>query len=149
LDVLRSGNVKLGRALSVLLWSVRDTLRRSLRLQPVPAINGKCAGPTPSGRIHGLQVGDWVEVRSKEEIEATLNRHHKNRGLWFDIEMLAYCGRKMRLLKKVDRIVEERTGALIELPNDCWIIEGAACTGHISRRRLFCTRKIYPYWREI
>ena len=63
--------------------------------------------------------------------------------------MLPYCGRKMRLLQQVDRIIDERTGAMRKLPNDCWIIEGSVCNGHMSRGRLFCTRQIYGYWREI
>ena len=88
-------------------------------------------------------------VKSKEEIEATLNRGQKNRGLLFDIEMLPYCGRRMRLLQKVDQIIDEKRGVMLKLPNDCWVIEGAVCNGLQSRNRLFCTRQIYAFWREI
>lgn len=149
LRVLRSGNETLGKVISVLVWAGSDKLRRRVGLRPMPQVEGRCDGATPSGRVEGLRPGDWVQVKSKEEIEATLGPDQKNRGLWFDIEMLRYCGRKMRLLQQVDRIIEERTGVMMQLPNDCWIIEGAVCTGYLSRRRLFCTRLIYPFWREI
>ena len=88
-------------------------------------------------------------VKSQAAIEETLDRRQRNRGLLFDVEMLPYCGRPMRLLKQVDRIIDEKTGAMRSLPNDCWIMEGAVCQGFDSRRRYFCTRKIYSYWREI
>lgn len=148
-QVLRSGNETAPTILSVLLWGFVDKLRRRLRIPPVPRVEGKCSGRTPADRIEGLQPGDWVEIKTKEEIEATLDRGQKNRGLWFDVEMLPFCGRKMRLLQRADRIIEEHTGAMLELPNDCWIIEGAVCSGHVSHGRLFCTRKIHSFWREI
>jgi hypothetical protein len=148
-QVLRSGNETAGTVLSVLLWGFVDKLRRRLRVPPVPRVEGRCSGRTPADRIEGLQPGDWVEIKSQEEIEATLDRGQKNRGLWFDVEMLPFCGRKMRLLQRADRIIEEHTGAMLELPNDCWIIEGAVCSGHVSHGRLFCTRKIHSFWREI
>lgn len=147
--VLRSGNVVWTTVISVLSWALGNKLRRRLGLRPLPRIDGKCDGPTPSDRIDGLRPGDWVEIKSKEEIEATLGRDQKNRGLWFDVEMIPFCGRKMRLLRQVDRIIEERTGAMMKLPNDCWIIDQAVCSGYRSRRRLFCTRKIHSFWREI
>ena len=144
-----SGNLPVGRVVSVLLRAGLNIARRRLGRRPEPHINGRCEGRTPSGRIPGLRSGDWVVVKSKSDIEATLNDQQKNRGLLFDIEMLPYCGRKMRLLQKVDRIIDEKTGAMLSLPNDCWILEGAVCTGYQSRNRLFCTRRIYPFWREI
>ena len=146
---IRGGNVTARQAMEVLLHAARNMLGRRLGRRADPSIRGRCEQKTPEGRVPGLRPGDWVEVKSKEEIEATLNRAQKNRGLFFDIEMLPYCGRKMRLLQKVDRIIDERTGAMRKVPNDCWIIEGSVCNGHMSRNRLFCTRQIYGYWREV
>lgn len=146
---VRGGNVSVTEAVGVVARAAGNVVRRKLGRPVEPRVEGKCRGKTPADSIPGLQPGDWVEVKSKEEIEATLNQDQKNRGLFFDIEMLPYCGRRMRLLQRVERIIDERTGAMRALPNDCWIIEGAVCTGHQSRNRLFCTRRIYPYWREI
>lgn len=146
---LRAGNVTARAAFTILFRAATNMLRRRLGGATRPLIRGRCRGKTPSERIPGLQPGDWVVIKSKEEIEETLNRRQRNRGLFFDIEELPYCGRRMRLLQKVDRIIDERTGAMRGLPNDCWIIEGAYCEGVFSRHRLFCTRQIYSFWREI
>jgi hypothetical protein len=146
---IRGGNVSAGDAVSVMAHAARNVVRRKLRKRPLPHLTGRCAETTPAGRIPGLSPGDWVQVKSQEQIELTLNAIQCNRGLYFDIEMLPYCGRCMRVLQKVDRIIDEKTGVMRRLPNDCWILEGAFCQGYESRRRLFCTRQIYPYWREI
>ena len=47
----------------------------------------------------GLKVGDLVEVRSAEEILATLDENGELAGLPFMPEMLAYCGRRLTVHK--------------------------------------------------
>ena len=96
-----------------------------------------------------LQPGERVQVRSKEEIIATLDKNNKNRGLLFDVEMLPFCGGTYRVLRRVDKIVDEKTGRMLKMPNPCIILEGVACGGCLSSRRMFCPRAIYPYWHEI
>jgi hypothetical protein len=44
-----------------------------------------------------LSIGDWVEVRSKEEILATLDSNGWLDGMPFMPEMLQYCGRKFQV----------------------------------------------------
>jgi hypothetical protein len=92
-----------------------------------------------------LQPGELVEVRSKEEIMATLDKDQKNRGLWFDSEMLPYCGGIYRVLRRVHRIIDEKTGKLINMKNPCIVLEGVVCKSDFHR---LCPRAIYPYWRE-
>jgi hypothetical protein len=100
---------------------------------------------TPAQRL-GLQPGELVRIKSKEEIIGTLDSQAKNRGLSFDAEMLAYCGTETRVLGLVDRIIDEKTGRMLHLPNDCVILDGVICKGTYNH---FCPRSIYPYWREI
>jgi len=97
----------------------------------------------------GLQPGDLVQVKSHEEILATLSTKNKNLGLRFDAEMVPYCGSVRRVRARVERIIDERTGKMITLPRDCLILDGVICRAQYSERRLFCPRSIYPYWREI
>jgi hypothetical protein len=92
-----------------------------------------------------LQPGELVEVRSKEEIIATLDKDQKNRGLWFDSEMLPYCGGIYRVLRRVHTIIDEKTGKLITMKNPCIVLEGVVCRSDFHR---LCPRAIYPYWRE-
>jgi hypothetical protein len=49
-----------------------------------------------------LRRGDWVEVRSVEEILATLDAHGTLDGLLFMPEMLAFCGRRFRVRSRAD-----------------------------------------------
>ena len=100
---------------------------------------------TPDQRI-GLQPGDVVRVRSREEILATLDSGNKNRGMSFDGEMLKYCGCEARVLRRVEHIIDEGTGRMLHFANPCIVLEDVVCTGDFHR---VCPRAIYPYWREI
>jgi len=147
LRVLQSGSVPLGRFLRVLgRAAVVEALNK---LGRVPAVHlaGPQAAPIPSPPL-GLRAGDWVEVRSREEIRQTLSPKGRNRGLWFDREMLAFCGRRFRVRRRVSRIVDERDGRMIHLKSDCIMLEGVVCSGENSLSRWFCPRAIYSYWRE-
>jgi hypothetical protein len=165
---LRSGNVRPAEFIPVALRMAYIALQRRLRRTRLrggwrlatllssligsrwdfPEIGGPQTAGTPTLSL-GLQPGELVRVKSKEEIVATLDSRQRNRGLWFDAEMLPYCGGTYRVLKRVDRIIDEATGTLRVLPNPCVILEGVTCCAHLSDRRLFCPRSIYPYWREI
>jgi hypothetical protein len=108
-----------------------------------PLIKGTAA-KTPTVVLN-LQPDELVQVRSKEEIMATLNRHQRNRGLLFDVEMLSYCGGIYRVLRRVNRIIDEKTGEMLNMKYPCIILEGVACRSDYHR---LCPRAIYHYWRE-
>jgi hypothetical protein len=93
-----------------------------------------------------LQPGELVRVKRKEEIVRTLDTNNRNRGMTFDPEMLKYCGRQARVLRRVERIIDEKTGKMLHLRNPCIILEDVICTSDYHR---LCPRGIYPYWREI
>jgi hypothetical protein len=106
-------------------------------------------GPkAPPTETLDLQPGELVQVRSPEEIEATLDDQGLNRGLSFDREMLPYCGQTLRVKARVDRIIDETTGRMLRIPKDCIILDGPVCSGECTLGRWFCPREIYPYWRE-
>lgn len=50
-----------------------------------------------------LCVGDFVKVRSREEILATLDENGRLDGMPFMPEMLAYCGRTLRVVKRAHK----------------------------------------------
>jgi hypothetical protein len=62
--------------------------------------------------------------------------------------MERFSGQVFPVLDRVERLLDERTGKMIELKRDCVILDGAVCGGCLSTNRLFCPRAIYPYWRE-
>ena len=51
--------------------------------------------------------GDWVVVKEKEAIRATLDGNGRNRGLAFESELLPYCGKAFRVLRRVERLIVE------------------------------------------
>lgn len=103
---------------------------------------------TPS-TVLNLRPGESVRVKSKDEIAGTLDVNNRNRGLLFDVEMVPYCGGTYRVLRRVERILDEKTGRMRRLSNNCIILDGVVCGGCVSRHRLFCPRSIYSYWHEI
>ena len=113
--------------------------------QTYPFITGKLEkGATPSGNL-GLQPGDRVRIKSKDQIVQTLDYTNHTRGLSFDGEMVKYCGRIATVRARVNRLIDEETGKMLEIKSDCLILEGVICTSDYHR---LCPRGIFPYWRE-
>jgi hypothetical protein len=125
----------------------RKVLPERLRLwggKRFPFIEGKLKR-TPEASL-GLEPGELVRVKSKEAIVQTLDVQNRNRGMSFDAEMLKYCGRQARVLRRVEQIIDERSGTMMRFKNPCIILEDVICTSDYHR---LCPRGIYPYWREI
>jgi hypothetical protein len=149
---VRSRNAGIGTALVSLMVLVFNKWQgTSARLPRWLRIRDGRSWPwfTPTGKGHSypplnLRPGDLVEVRSQQEIEATLKDKGELRGLRFSAEMLPDCGRQARVLASVDRIIDEKTGRMLRL-RDCIILEDGWCQGTF---RASCRRKIYTYWRE-
>lgn len=94
----------------------------------------------------GLQVGEIVRVKHKHLIEATLNERSRNRGLWFDPEMLRFCGGEYRVKARVERTIAEKTGELRTVVTPCIILEGVTATGEYLGLN---PENEYIFWREI
>ena len=119
-------------------------VQRKLTGSTVPLVRGKLA-KTPKSLLD-LRPGELVRVKTKKEIAQTLDRGNRNRGLTFDSEMLRYCGGEYRVLRRVNLIINEKTGELMDLPGDCIVLDNVTCTADYHR---LCRRSIYPYWREL
>jgi hypothetical protein len=100
---------------------------------------------TPTGHID-LQPGELVRIKSKAQIMRTLSKDLRNRGLGFEEEMARHCGREARVLRRVDRCIDEATGRLLRMRNPCIVLEGTVCEGAFNAN---CPRSIYAFWREI
>jgi len=117
---------------------------------PFPRLKGTIplGQPTPR-RDLGLRPGDLVRVRSYQEILATLDARLSNRGLAFDAELVPFCGKVFRVSTCVERFVDEKTGQLRRMNTPAVILAGVSCKALYSGRRIFCTRGIHLWWREI
>ena len=104
--------------------------------------------PTPN-EVLNLKPGEWVEVKSQEEILDTINANGFNRGMRYDMEMSKYAGSRYRVQMRVDRLINEQTGKMMEMKNPCIQLENVYCRAECTSMRLGCPRASNTYWREI
>ncbi len=153
---VRSGNASLAsgiRAWLVGLFNAMQNLSKRLlpkRLwfrQGLPwgFLRGEAIPPTPNDRLD-LQAGELVRIKSKEEILRTLDQNLRNRGLGFDAEAARSCGQEARVIGRVKRLIDERTGRMLELKNPCILLDGQVCEGVYN---MSCPRGHYTYYREV
>lgn len=139
---LRSGAVSVFQMVGLILlpW-----LRKTrARLFGPPQLLGPLTR-TPVGTL-GLQPGECVKVKSLDEVQATLDRHGRNRGLTCDAEMgRRFCGKQYRVLGRVDRMISESTGEMRKVEGTVFL-EGTPCLCSWSIGG--CPRQELCYWRE-
>jgi len=107
-----------------------------------PGVRGT---PPAEGECLNLQPGEWVQVRSLDEISTTLDDNRKCKGLFFMVEMEKFCGKKLKVFKKVETIKLESTGEVRKLRSPTVFLEGAYCDGE---RHSGCDRACFHFWRE-
>jgi hypothetical protein len=139
LEVLLGG-VDVFRVLLIEVFNKFQSVRKGVQYPHVQALP---AAPS-SGELN-LQPGEFVQVKSRQDIFATLDKKNRNRGLLFDSEMLKYCGGTFRVLKRVNQIVDEKNGKMLRMKSSCIILDGSACAADYHK---LCPRAIYHYWRE-
>jgi hypothetical protein len=163
---IRYGNARLGRAARVLTvaffrwlttvgigyriacWTY-DLVHRLLNRFPAPQGTGSIPDgqPTPRGEL-SLQPGELVRVKSHEEIKKTISTGNKNRGLWYDHEMVKFSGHVYRVERRVDRIIDEVSGKMRPMKTPCIVLNNVWCTAEYTESRLLCPRAVTTYWRE-
>jgi hypothetical protein len=152
---VRSGNAGIGAVLRALLVGVFNhvqgvsarRLPRRLRFRgglPWGFVAGTLRR-TPTVRTD-LRPGELVRIRPKAEIVGTLSTERLNRGLGFEEEMARHCGREARVVRRVERCIDEATGRLLHMRNPCIVLEDTVCEGAYHAN---CPRSIPAFWREI
>ncbi len=163
---IRTGNVTVRRALRVLTVAAArsltssgfahraafwfyDRVHRLVNGWPAPHGSGVLPLGKPTPECHlDLKVGEAVRVRSHEAIKQTLNTGNRNRGMWFDHEMVKFCGKQYEVSGRVDRIIDEVTGQMLVMKQPCVVLKGVYCTAEYTGGRLMCRRAVTTYWRE-
>jgi hypothetical protein len=108
-------------------------------------VKGSASGKTPTMKLD-LRPGELVRIRSKQEIEGTLNSKRLNRGLGFEEETARSCGKISRVIRRVDRCIDEKTGRMLTMKDSCVVLDGIVCDGVYHGN---CPRAFIPFWREI
>jgi hypothetical protein len=130
--------------------AIHDFTHRLLTGRPTPYPEGliPVGQPTPVESL-GLVAGEWVKVKSLDEIRGTITEHNLNRGMRFDPEMAQYCERQFKVERRVERLIDERTGKMLVMKSPCIVLDGVVCAADYTAKRLFCPRQIHAYYREI
>jgi hypothetical protein len=163
---IRYGNASIGRAARVLtvaffrwlttigigyriaVW-MYNKVHTVLNGFPAPFGTGTVpmGQPTPTCNL-GMQSGELVRVKSHEEIKQTINTGHKNRGMWYDHEMVKFSGHEYRVARRVDKIIDEVSGKMLLMKQPCIVLDKVWCTAEYTGGRLLCRRAVTTYWRE-
>ncbi|GMU95631.1 hypothetical protein [Ignavibacterium sp.] len=138
---VKIGTYNIIEALKLLLFPLLRKLVRKIRDQHPRGNLTK----TPE-EVLNLQPGEVVEVRSFDEIITTLDKRGKNKGLLFDPEMKIFCGKRFKVRNRLEKMILERNGKMIEVKNSV-ILEGVTCECYFAFGG--CPRKEFQYWREI
>ena len=139
---LRSGALGVRDLLKVFFFTVYNKTARKRGWREFGAVTGREV-KTPAVTLN-LRTNDIAQVKSRDEIAATLDRTGRNRGLAISYEMLRHSGRSFPVARSVDRMILENTGKMRQIQNTV-LLEGTACSGLCVRG---CARYSHPMWRE-
>jgi len=91
-----------------------------------------------------LQAGDWVRVKSAEEIDAMLDAFKEYKGCAFLGEMYQYCGTEQQVFARVERFLDERDYK-VKSSKGLIFLKNRLCTGTTVFGR--CDRHCFFFWR--
>lgn len=163
-----SGNVRLSELATGLLYStwrtvaeagvgvgfamrwVYDQFARTTGRTPYPVRPYGVPKGTPVPRAQlDLQKGEMVRIKPYGDILKTLDSNYRNRGLYFDAEMVPFTERQYEVDRRQKQIIDEASGKMVRFKTDAIILKDVVCEARYAICRRFCPRAIYPYWREI
>ena len=128
-------------------YIVKKWLKRLYRwLSSFRIIRTKQTPPEKQRNIStaSLHTGDQVRVRSREEIEATLDRFKEFKGCAFLEYMWQYCGTTQRVLQPMERFLDERDYQ-VKSSRGIVLLENVICRGTPVFGR--CDRACHLFWR--
>jgi hypothetical protein len=92
-----------------------------------------------------FKTGDLVRVRSREEIDSALDPFKELKGCAFLPEMYQYCDTRQRVLKSMERFMDERDYKVKKV-RGVILLENVICTGTPTFGA--CDRCCFLFWRE-
>jgi len=141
---LFSGNVSFAAFCVALLTRQFNWLQGLRGGTPFPEVTNSGLAKTPV--VHKqIAANDEVGVSGMDAIGATLDVTNRNRGLWFDREMVKHCGQKYRVLQRVDRIIDDANGRMVPMKTPCIMLDDVVASGEFLR---FLAQQEYLFWRE-
>ena len=137
------------------LWQKRNRIKRfvkrrmrylmNMMAKPEESAAQPATRTAVSGAAEKLNAGDLVRIKSREEIKATLDSWNQLKKCSFMEEMAPYCNTHQRILKPVNKFLDERD-YLIKKCRDLFILEDVRCEG--TNDFGACDRACYFFWRN-
>lgn len=146
---IRNGDIGILQALRLATLFLRQKILRKLGCDDW--LNGPHKRTPPQSL--NLQPGELVRVKSQAQIVETLDQRRSNRGMGICYEMMQCCGREAEVRYRVDRLINETTGAMRDI-SDTVALKIRGC-GSLGEECLCynepgdCPRGELMYWREI
>jgi hypothetical protein len=141
---LLNGNVSLGAYLVALLTRLFNRVqswRGGSGYPYMPPSPPKGVTPASAFTLH---PGEPVVILGKDEIARTLV-NSRNKGLWFDRDMIRFCGQAGIVRRRVERVIHEATGRMVVMRTPCVTLDENVATGEFLR---LCPQHEYIFWRE-
>jgi hypothetical protein len=128
------------------VYDVYQSLRGGIAY---PSRPGKLADGT-AGPLMALDLrpGEFVRVKTHQQILETLTVKNRHRGMGFDAEIVPFCGKTYRVLRRIETFIDEHSGKIRHMKTPAVILENVWCGAHYAKTRLFCRRAIYIWFRE-
>jgi hypothetical protein len=140
---LVAGNVTIAAFLATLATLSFNRIQRLRRGTGFPWL-GAVGAETKTPDLN-LQPGERVRVKSAAEIARTLSKRGKNKGLWFDGDMLKHAGRTYVVRARVEKIIDDVSGKMLRMRSPCILLDGVDGSGEYLR---FSAQHDYVFWRE-
>ena len=143
---LLSGNIGLGAYSLALLTRLFNTVQKWRGGTDFPAMTPAALAPPPEaspGALFGPR--QKVCVRGREDIALTLVKS-RTKGLWFDRDMVRFCGQPAVMRKHVNRVIHEASGKMVMMKTPSVVLEDVVATGEFLR---LCPQHEYIFWRKV
>jgi hypothetical protein len=110
---------------------------RDAWLAPAESLDGIADGVTFGAVVHAT-------VRTRAEIESTLDATGRLDGLAFMAEMASYAGRRLRLVRRIK--LTREFGQWVHVPKPVFVLEGLHCSGQVLGAEGPCHRGCPLLW---
>lgn len=112
-------------------------------------LSEECENSMSRADMH-FRAGEWVEIKGPGEIADTLDGNGAVDGLPFMPEMLAFCGRRFRILRRAEKTCFEAAPGCYQIrefrENDVLLLDGVRCSGADHDG---CQRACMIFWKEV
>lgn len=128
----------------ILRKAKRNTIFLKNKLITILGLKGQTINSSNSVQA-GIRPGDWVKVKSKDEIRKILDDREKYKGCMFIDEMDEHCGKTYKVFKVIDYFFDEARQKMCK-SRDTVILDGVVCSGRQRLYKVSCDRNCFFFW---